>query len=79
MLLRRFVALQKKPGTLFRYNRSVPLKNIHLYFNSRYELEVNGNIRYVHIFGALAIFILVLAWINFTNPQAWGDEPKNVL
>ena len=44
-----------------------PLRNIHFYGNSNGELEQNGNIQYVYIFGALAIFILVLACVNFTN------------
>jgi len=29
--------------------------------------ESNGDIRYVYIFGVLAVFILLLACINFTN------------
>jgi putative ABC transport system permease protein len=44
-----------------------PLKEIHLYSNTKYELEANGDMRYVYIFSALAIFILLLACVNFTN------------
>jgi len=44
-----------------------PLKDIHLYSASKYEYEANGDIHYIYIFGALAIFILLLACINFTN------------
>ncbi len=44
-----------------------PLTQIHLYSHTKYELEPNGDIRYVYIFSALAIFILILACINFTN------------
>ena len=44
-----------------------PLTNIHLYSNTKYELEPNGDIQYVYIFSALAIFILLLACVNFTN------------
>ena len=44
-----------------------PLRAIHLYGNSNAELERNGDIHYVYIFSALAIFILVLACVNFTN------------
>ncbi len=44
-----------------------PLRNIHFYGHSNGELEHNGNIQYVYIFGALAIFILILACVNFTN------------
>lgn len=44
-----------------------PLRKIHLYSDTKYELEPNGDIQYVYIFSALAIFILLLACINFTN------------
>lgn len=44
-----------------------PVKDIHLYSHTKYEREANGDINYVYIFGALAVFILVLACINFTN------------
>jgi putative ABC transport system permease protein len=45
----------------------MPLTDIHLHSNSKYEMEPNGDIQYVYIFGALAIFILLLACVNFTN------------
>jgi putative ABC transport system permease protein len=45
----------------------MPLTDIHLYSHSKYELEPNGDIQYVYIFGSLAIFTLLLACINFTN------------
>lgn len=44
-----------------------PLKDIHLYSHTKYELEPNGDIQYVYIFSALAVFILLLACVNFTN------------
>jgi len=44
-----------------------PLTDIHLYSHTKYELEPNGDIQYVYIFSALAIFILLLACVNFTN------------
>ncbi len=44
-----------------------PLTDIHLYSNTKYELEPNGDIQYIYIFSALAIFILLLACVNFTN------------
>ncbi len=44
-----------------------PLTSIHLHANSNYELEPNGDIKYVYIFSALALFILLLACVNFTN------------
>ncbi|HYM94324.1 MAG TPA: ABC transporter permease, partial [Chitinophagaceae bacterium] len=44
-----------------------PLTSIHLYSHTKAELDANGDIQYVYIFSALAIFILLLACINFTN------------
>jgi putative ABC transport system permease protein len=44
-----------------------PVTDIHLYSHTKYEREANGDINYIYIFGALAIFILLLACINFTN------------
>jgi putative ABC transport system permease protein len=44
-----------------------PLTDIHLYSHTQSELEPNGEIKYVYIFSALAIFILLLACVNFTN------------
>ena len=44
-----------------------PLTDIHLYSHTKSELEPNGDIQYVYIFSALAIFILLLACVNFTN------------
>lgn len=45
----------------------LPLRDVHLHSNTKYELEANGDIHYVYIFGALAVFILLLACANFTN------------
>lgn len=44
-----------------------PLTDIHLKSDMTGELEANGDIRYVYIFGAIAIFMLIIACINFTN------------
>jgi putative ABC transport system permease protein len=44
-----------------------PLTDIHLYSNTKFEMEPNGDIQYVYIFSALAVFILLLACVNFTN------------
>ena len=45
----------------------MPLTKIHLYSNIQDELEKNGNIQYVYIFSTIAIFILLIACINFMN------------
>ncbi|HEX4375350.1 MAG TPA: ABC transporter permease [Puia sp.] len=45
----------------------MPVTDIHLHSNTKYELGANSDIQYVYIFGALAVFILLLACVNFTN------------
>jgi len=44
-----------------------PLTDIHLRSDLRWELETNGNIYYVYIMSAAAIFILLIASVNFMN------------
>jgi putative ABC transport system permease protein len=44
-----------------------PLTDIHLRSNSTDEIGSNGNIQYVYIFSAIAIFVLLIAAINFMN------------
>ena len=44
-----------------------PLSDIHLRSNLQYELAVNGDAKQVYIFSTIAIFILLLAAINYTN------------
>ncbi len=56
----------EQSGDYFRLNL-IPLKKIHLESNSVGELAANGNIQYVYIFSAIAIFILLIACVNFMN------------
>ncbi|MEP1094780.1 MAG: ABC transporter permease [Cyclobacteriaceae bacterium] len=44
-----------------------PLTDIHLKSDKEDELEANGDIKYIYIFSAVALFILALACINFMN------------
>ena len=44
-----------------------PLTRIHLHSHLENEISRNGNILYVYLFAALALFILLLAGINFMN------------
>lgn len=44
-----------------------PLTDIHLHSNLDSEIEANGNIEYVYIYTAIALFILLIACINFMN------------
>jgi putative ABC transport system permease protein len=56
----------EKGGNYFRLNL-IPLKDIHLKSNKVAELAGNGNLQYVYIFSAIAIFILLIACVNFMN------------
>ncbi len=44
-----------------------PLTDIHLYSHSNFELDAGGDVKYVYIFGAIAVFVLLIACINFIN------------
>ncbi|HRN71560.1 MAG TPA: ABC transporter permease [Ginsengibacter sp.] len=56
----------RKAGNMLNYSL-MPLTKIHLYSQRYPELEANGNIQYVYIFSAVALFILLIACINFMN------------
>lgn len=43
------------------------LEDIHLHSHKEMELEANGNIIYVVLFSSIAIFILLIACINYIN------------
>lgn len=44
-----------------------PLLDIHLHSDRTGELEANGDITYVYLFAAVALFILAIACVNFMN------------
>ena len=44
-----------------------PLTDIHLYSNLSNELEPNSDVTYVYIFSLVALFILLIACINYMN------------
>jgi len=56
----------EKSGSYFRLNLT-PLTDIHLHSNRTGELSSNSSAQYVYIFSAIAIFILLIAGINFMN------------
>jgi len=60
-----FAAFEKS-GSYDRFNL-ISIKKIHLESSREFELEANGNIEYVYIFSAIAIFILLIACVNFMN------------
>jgi putative ABC transport system permease protein len=47
--------------------RLLPLTDIHLYSDYKFELEQPGDIKTVYIFSAIALFMLFIACINFMN------------
>ncbi|WP_026463562.1 ABC transporter permease [Adhaeribacter aquaticus] len=53
-----------------------PLKDIHLHSDYTNDLQANGDIRYVYIFGAIAIFMLLIAGINFMNLSTAGASKR---
>ena len=55
-----------KSGNSLRYFFQ-PLADIHLQSHRIEELEPNGNAQYVYIFAIVAIFILLIACVNFMN------------
>lgn len=56
----------EQAGNKLKYSL-MPLTDIHLHSNRFPELAVNGNIQYIYIFSAVAVFILLIACINFMN------------
>ena len=56
----------EEKGNYFHYPL-LPLRKIHLYSDRSYEFEANGNITYVYIFSVIAVFILLIACVNFMN------------
>jgi putative ABC transport system permease protein len=53
-------------GNNWEYSLS-NIADIHLHSSLLSEFEPNGNITYVYLFSAIAVFILIIACINFMN------------
>ena len=53
-----------------------PLKDIHLHSDLNLELEPVSDIRYVYIFSVVAIFMLLIACINFMNLSTAGASKR---
>lgn len=60
------IADLESKGDHFKYV-SIPLTKIHLYSSLTDELEPSGNVQYVYIFIVIAVFILLIACVNFMN------------
>ncbi|RCR65820.1 ABC transporter permease [Larkinella punicea] len=65
--------LRKGDRMGFRFQ---PVTDIHLGPNWENELEANSDPKYVYIFSAIAVFILLLACINFMNLSTAGSANR---
>ncbi|MGB2905488.1 MAG: ABC transporter permease [Candidatus Aminicenantaceae bacterium] len=54
-------------GEMFARFYLQPLRSIHLHSDLQAEIEPTSDIRYVYIFSAIALFVLLIASINFMN------------
>jgi putative ABC transport system permease protein len=59
---KQFVEAGNRFGLFF-----TPMLDIHLRSNVAEEITPNGNIQYLYIFGVIALFIILIACINFMN------------
>lgn len=65
--------VEKKMGaTLREWNEGMtfvlqPINSIHLYSNTPDELRTNGNGQNINFLTLIAVFVLVIAWINYIN------------
>lgn len=64
--VKNYPASMTEGGNYLKYELT-PLLDIHLRSHSLYELSKSGNIQYVYIFSAIALFILLIACVNFMN------------
>ena len=53
-----------------------PLTSIHLHSETNNEFEPGGNASYIYIFGVIAIFMLLIACINFINLSTAGASKR---
>ena len=62
----RHLAAAMGKGSQYRMDLQ-PLTSIHLFSNLDYEISRNSDIRYIYLFGAIALLILIIAIINYVN------------
>jgi len=73
MIMKKLIATSGQDSSEFQnlqleFNAYLqPLKDIHLHSNLMAEMTTNSDISYVYTFSAIAIFILIIASINFMN------------
>ncbi len=66
----------KKNGNDLSF-RLQPLTGIHLHSHFINDLSASGDIRNVYIFGAIAVFMLLIACINFMNLSTSGASKRS--
>jgi len=70
-LVKAFPAFQNKhidpKASTWSVLSLMKLTDIHLYSHQDSEMEANGDIQYVYLFSAIALFILLIACINYMN------------
>lgn len=64
-----------KKGNSFSFQFQ-PITDIHLHSNIEAEIEPNSDIKYVYIFSIIAVFILLVACINFMNLSTAGSAGR---
>ncbi|HMB90320.1 MAG TPA: ABC transporter permease [Rhodothermales bacterium] len=63
----RYIGDQEEVSGYRQFLYLQPLTDIHLHSDYRAEIEPNSDIAYVYVFSAIAVFILLIACINFMN------------
>jgi putative ABC transport system permease protein len=53
-----------------------PVEEIYLHSDYGYEVAPNGNIKYLYIFTSIAVFVLLIACINFMNLSTARSEKR---
>jgi len=53
-----------------------PVEDIYLNSQMMWEVAKNGNIQYIYIFSAIAVFLLIIACINFMNLSTAKSEKR---
>ncbi len=66
----------KKKGNDLSFHLQ-PLTDIHLRSDFSNDLSQPGDIRYVYIFGAIALFMMLIACINFMNLSTAGASKRS--
>ena len=70
-----FAEFQRKGNHIGLYLQ--PLTDIHLHSDCTNDLEPAGDIQYVYISGAIALFMLLVACINFMNLSTAGASKRS--